>query len=84
MKTPITVIPRFFSKYYDKAILDKPWFSLLFVALIVAFAGYHAPKFKLDASADSLVLENDEALRYYRSIKKIYGSDDFLIITMTR
>ncbi len=38
-------------------------------------------KFKLDASADSLVLENDEDLRYFRSINKIYGTEDFLIIT---
>ena len=39
--------------------------------------------FKLDASAESLVLEKDEALRYYRSISKIYSSNDFLIITYT-
>jgi hypothetical protein len=29
------------------------------------------------------VLENDEALQYYRSIRARYGSDDYLIITYT-
>ena len=37
----------------------------------------------LSASADSLVLENDQALHYYRAIKARYGSDDFLIVTYT-
>ncbi|MEN8264104.1 MAG: MMPL family transporter [Nitrospirota bacterium] len=43
----------------------------------------HLPDFKLDASADSLVLENDEDLRYYRAIQARYGSDDFIVITYT-
>ncbi|MDX2426809.1 MAG: MMPL family transporter [Cycloclasticus sp.] len=46
-------------------------------------AAYQATKFRLDASADTLVLENDQALEYYRSIKARYGSDDYLIITYT-
>ncbi len=40
-----------------------------------------APNFKLDASADSLVLENDESLRYYRKIYSQYSSNDFLVLT---
>jgi predicted RND superfamily exporter protein len=48
---------------------------------VVAFVAYHLPSFRLDASADSLVLENDEALQYYRSIRARYGSDDYLIVT---
>ncbi len=70
-------------KFYDRIVLEKPWISLLCVALIVVFFGYHAPNFKLDASSESLVLENDDALHYYRSIKKVYGSDNFLVITYT-
>ena len=48
---------------------------------MVVISGFQARHFKLDASADSLVLEHDEALRYYRAITKRYGTDDFLIIT---
>jgi len=55
--------------------------ALIIVVLVVIGFSYHIPKFKLDASAESLVLENDNALEYYRKISKIYGSDDFLVIT---
>ncbi|MEC7640821.1 MAG: MMPL family transporter [Nitrospinota bacterium] len=66
---------------YDKVVLDNPWAALIFVTLFVVFFAFQAPQFKLDASAESLVLESDDDLRYYRNINKIYGSDDFLIIT---
>ena len=68
-------------RYYTKAVIERPLISLSCVALIVTFFGLHMPNFKLDASPDSLLLENDEALRYYRATREIYGSDDFLIIT---
>ena len=66
---------------YDSLVLKRPAITLSVIALIVAFFAYHAPAFRLDASADSLVLENDEALQYYRSIRARYGSDDYLIVT---
>ena len=71
------------SACYDGLILKRPGTSLLIIALIVAFFAFHATKFKLDASPDSLILENDEALDYYRSIRARYGSDDNLIVTYT-
>ncbi|MDC1153419.1 MMPL family transporter [Nitrospinaceae bacterium] len=66
---------------YFKWVVEKPLWALIFVILVVAGFSYHIPKFKLDASAESLVLENDNALEYYRKISKVYGSDDFLVIT---
>lgn len=45
--------------------------------------GYYAKDFKLDASADSLVLEHDKDLLYYRGTRARYGSDDFLVVTYT-
>ena len=68
---------------YDRLVLKRPAITLFVIALVIAFFGYHAPAFRLDASADSLVLENDEALEYYRSIRARYGSDDYLIVTFT-
>ncbi len=68
---------------YDALVLKRPAITLIVIALVVAFFAYHAPAFRLDASADSLVLENDEALKYYRSIRARYGSDDYLIVTYT-
>ncbi|MCW9013793.1 MAG: MMPL family transporter [Gammaproteobacteria bacterium] len=66
---------------YERLLLKQPLFAILFSVAITVFFGYFASNFKLDASADSLVLENDQALKYYRSIKARYTSDDFLIIT---
>ena len=36
--------------------------------------------FKLDASSDSLVLESDDDLKYYREVNSDYSSSDFLIV----
>ncbi len=69
------------STIYKKLILDRPWASLAFVAIVVVGIGLNVGKVKLDASAESLVLENDSSLSYYRNISKQYGGDDFLLIT---
>jgi hypothetical protein len=53
----------------------------MLVLLVVGYFSSQIPNFKLDASAESLILENDDSLQYYRMISKSYGSDDFLIIT---
>ena len=39
--------------------------------------------FKLDASSDTLLLENDPDLKYLREVNKKYGSKDFLVLTYT-
>ncbi len=72
-----------FIQFYKNTVIERPVISLLVFFLMVAFFGYHGPDLKLDASAESIVLENDPDLRYYRSIREIYGSDDFVVITYT-
>lgn len=66
---------------YQRYILKQPVITILTTLIITVFFAFYIGNFKLDASADSLVLEHDQALKYYRSIKARYGSDDFLIIT---
>ena len=68
---------------YNNLVLDRPGLTLLLIAVVTLFFGYHASSFRLDASADSLILENDSALQYYRAVRGRYGSDDSLIITYT-
>ncbi|WP_096085427.1 efflux RND transporter permease subunit [Agaribacterium haliotis] len=51
---------------------------LLALALFLA-AGL--PNFKLDASADSLTLENDSDLEFFREVSKRFDSGDFLVVT---
>lgn len=60
-----------------------PRLVLCCVAALIVLAALGLPKFKLDASADSLTLENDQDLNYFREISKNYGSGDFLIVTFT-
>ena len=70
-------------RIYDLVVLGNPRAWLGVIVLLGIIFGFQAQNFKLDASADSLVLENDEDLRYYRATNKVYGSDDFLVITYT-
>ena len=66
---------------YKKLILDYSWLTLVFISCVSVIAIFYSFDFELDASADSLVLENDENLKYYRSIRDRYGTDEFIIIT---
>lgn len=66
---------------YDKIILERPLVTLFLTLAVVAFFACHIPKFKLDASGDSLVLENDADLHYYRGIIERYGTNDVLVVT---
>lgn len=70
-------------KLYEAVVLRRPAATLVAIGAVTLLVGWYAPDFSLDASADSLVLERDEDLRYYRSIRARYGTDDYLIVTYT-
>lgn len=57
--------------------------SAAILVVIVFVVGAQSDSFRMDASADSLVLENDQSLEFYRKVKKKYGTDDYLFITFT-
>lgn len=69
--------------FYERHLLAKSASSLFLIFLLTAISTWYIQDFKLDISADSLVLENDKDLHYHRSINARYGSDDYLIITYT-
>ena len=68
---------------YEDNVLRRPVVTLIAVTAVTLSLGWFAQDFSLDASADSLVLEQDEDLEYYRYVRARYGSDDFLIVTYT-
>jgi len=68
---------------YESTVLGRPVATLILTTLIILVLGWFAQDFALDASADSLILEYDEDLRYYRYVRARYGSDDYLIVTYT-
>jgi len=66
---------------YERIVLLHPRLVLLMVLLVTLALAMGLPNFKLDASADSLTLENDTDLDYFREINERYGSGDFLVVT---
>ena len=72
-----------FGKIYKNSIIEKPKFTLLFLVILLLSFGYYAQNFQLDASSDTLLLENDPDLKYLREVNAKYGSKDFLILTYT-
>ena len=48
--------------------------------MVVGFFATWVDDFQLDASSDSLLLEGDQDLRFYKDIKARYGDDEFLVV----
>jgi hypothetical protein len=67
--------------FYDRLLLAYPKTALLIILLAVAVLGYEARKLEIDASAETLILENDRDLNFTRLVNDRYGSTDFLIIS---
>ena len=71
------------AKAYDILVLNCPKLVLALLLLILIFFGYHTKDFKLDASADTLLLEEDVDLSVFRKINERYPSNELLIVTYT-
>jgi predicted RND superfamily exporter protein len=71
----------FVSIFFDRLVLQYPGIVLFCVLAIVSLLAFQARYFRLDASAETLVMENDEDLRYARQISSRYGQNDFLVLT---
>jgi len=68
---------------FDRLILRHPILVLLGVLAAVVFLAYQARGFRLDASAETLVLENDADLQYSRVINARYQQADLLALSYT-
>ena len=72
-----------FEKIYKNIVIEKPKFALLILSLLLLTFGYFSKNFQLDASSDTLLLENDPDLKYLREVNSKYGTKDFLVLTYT-
>ncbi|MDP7620936.1 MAG: RND family transporter, partial [SAR324 cluster bacterium] len=70
-------------QFYDKVILTYPKIILLLLLLCIAALGYQARYLEIDASAETLLLEDDKDLAFTRKVNQRYGSQDFLVLTFT-
>ena len=70
-------------KIYDTFILKYPILVLLLLSLFVSILGYYSTKVEVDASAETLLLDDDKDLKFFREINKRYNNSNFLIVTFT-
>ena len=64
-------------------LVDKSKFFVFFLIALSLISILGLPKFQLDASSDTLLLDNDPDLKTYRENSRKYGSSDFLVIAFT-
>jgi len=67
-------------KIYRNFIFKYSRVFLVFILFITVFLGYKAFSLKIDASSDTLILENDKDLAYHQLLSKRYKTPDFLVI----
>ena len=72
----MTRVERFYA-----LLLRKPAWVLLCYTLVIGVALVQLPKLRLDASSDSLLLQGDPDLAYFRESAEKYAGDEFLILT---
>jgi hypothetical protein len=70
-------------KLIDGLFIAHPRLTLLCLLCAVTALGYFAKDFKIDASSETLIQEDDASMRYARMIASRYGIQDFLFIAYT-
>ncbi|WP_228254200.1 efflux RND transporter permease subunit [Aliarcobacter trophiarum] len=56
---------------------------LIVASLFVGYLSYNAKNMQIDASAETLLLEDDEDLKFFRESFKKYENSNFLIVTFS-
>jgi hypothetical protein len=69
------------SLFFDRLLLGHPIAVIFCILAAVGFLAWQAKGFRLDASAETLVLENDKDLEYSRQVNSRYGQSDFLALS---
>ncbi|MDC0032419.1 MMPL family transporter [Pelagibacteraceae bacterium] len=71
------------SLFFDTILGKKRNLFLICLLFLLLFFGYQSLNLKLDASSDTLILENDKDLIATREVSDTYSSNEFLIITLS-
>lgn len=64
-------------------LLRKPIITLSIILATVAYISTYIPYVNIDASPDSLLLDSDPDLKYYREVHRQYGSEEYVIVGFT-
>lgn len=72
-----------FTRLYSSLVFTKPYLVIAVLLILVGFFGWQAQNFRLDASADSLLLEDDPDLEFSREMNVRYGIREAVTIAYT-
>lgn len=67
--------------FFDNIILKHPIRILIALFLGVSILAFYATKLEIDASSETLLLDDDKDLKFYREVHQRYHSPDFLLVT---
>jgi predicted RND superfamily exporter protein len=69
------------ARLYEALVLKHPIITLAFLTVVLLFFAVYIPDFRLDASADSLMLEDDRDLKTFRDVYGRYAIKEFVMVT---
>jgi len=72
-----------FIQFYQNFILKNPKSIFLILVITLISFSYFSKDFRLDASSETLLIDDDPDLKYLQEISNRYGSKEFLILTYT-
>ena len=77
----MNILERIITTASKKIILHAKIVLAILVVLILSTI-WPATQLTIDASTDSLLLDNDPELNFYRAIHDIYGTDEYILIVL--
>lgn len=72
-----------FTNIYSYLVFRRPVYSIVACLFVAAVCSTYIGDFRLDASADSLLMEGDQELIYSREINSRYGIQESVIVAFT-
>ena len=57
--------------------------GLIVLSIFVSDLAYYSTKVEVDASAETLLLDDDKDLKFFREVNKRYNNLNFLVVTFT-
>jgi len=69
--------------FYKNFILSHPIKVLTFIALIISIFAFGASKLKIDASSDTILLENDADLLFTKEVAKDFKTPNILVVAFS-
>ncbi|MFA6685615.1 MAG: MMPL family transporter [Arcobacteraceae bacterium] len=67
--------------FYKYTVFKFPVLTIILSAIFIVFISSYSSKLEIDASSQTLLLENDDDLNYFREVSKKFGTSDIIMMT---